>query len=122
MALTTNPFENFLQGDQWGSLSPSLGDMLLPQMPQAQYLSSRKAQTFAKQSPRKSRYMQNAYNDIYSDYLGNIGTALRGGQAPKTFDQFLDTDPFTKRYSQLPQFERGVTKTMTNPKTRFIFY
>ena len=121
MALTDNAFQNFLSGNQWGSLSPAVGQMVLSQMPQAQYLSSEKAETFGS-TPRRKRYMQNAYSDIYSDYLGNIGTALRGGQAPKTFDQFLDTDPFTKRYSQLPQFERGVTKTMTNPRTRFIFY
>ncbi len=51
-----------------------------------------------------------------------IGRSLREGQTPATFKDFLGTDPFTKRYSQLPQFERGVTQTMTNPRTRFIFY
>ncbi len=39
-----------------------------------------------------------------------------------TFEDYLKDDPFTKVYSQLPQYERGVTQTTTNPRTRFIFY
>ena len=63
-----------------------------------------------------------AYQDVYSDYLGNIGTALRQGQPTQSFRDFLETDPWTKRYGQLPQYERGVTRSYTDPRTRFIFY
>ena len=120
MALNNNSFSNFLSGDQWGSLSPSVGQMVLTQMPQAQYMDYAQ-RTFGDRG-RKSRFAQQAYGDVYNQYLGEIGRSLREGQTPATFKDFLDTDPFTKRYSQLPQFERGVTKTMTNPRTRFIFY
>ena len=122
ITMANGSFANYLSGDQWGSLSPAIGRMALSQMPQAAYLGSEAAQRFGAKSPRKSRYVQRAYGDVYGDYLGEIGRSLREGQAPATFEDFLSTDPFTKRYSQLPQYDRGVTQTMTNPRTRFIFY
>jgi hypothetical protein len=107
---------DFLAGTgDWGSL-------MLTQMPQAAYYSSDPGQRFAQASPRRGRYFQQAYQDVYGQYLGELGAAQREGRAPSTFDQFLDKDPWTKRYSQLPQFERGVTKTYSDPRTRFIFY
>jgi len=124
----TNASSDYLAdyGGGWGS-------MLLSQVPQAEYFSSPAAQQFMQTpmgrargtgavSPRRRRYFQQAYQDVYGDYLGAFGTELRAGRQPATFDEFLDTDPWTKRYSQLPQYERGVTKTYTDPRTRFIFY
>ena len=105
---------------QWGSLSPDIGRMTLSQMPQAAYMDYAQ-RTFGDRG-RRSRFSQQAYGDVYNQYLGEIGRSLREGQAPATFEDFLSTDPFTKRYSQLPQYDRGVTQTMTNPRTRFIFY
>jgi hypothetical protein len=34
---------------------------------------------------------------------------------------YLETDPWTKRYSSLPQSARGVTGMGSNPRTRFLF-
>jgi hypothetical protein len=115
MANGNNPFEDWLAGGDWGGLA-------LTQMPQAAYYSSPAGGQFAQQSPRRGRYYQGAYQDVYSDYLGNIGAALRAGQEPTTFQSFLEKDPWTARYGRLPQFERGVTRTYTDPRTRFIFY
>ena len=115
-------FTNYLANNGWGAFSPAIGQMALAQLPQAAYFSAGAGEQFGAQSPRRSRYMQNAYQDVYSDYLGNIGRSLRQGQAPATFQDYLETDPWTKRYSQLPQYERGVTQQFTNPRTRFIFY
>ena len=115
-------FTDYLSGSGWGSLSPAVGQMVLQELPQAAYFSSPVGQQFGAASPRRSRYMQNAYSDVYGQYLGEIGRAFREGQAPATFMDFLETDPWTQRYSQLPQYERGVTQTATNPRTRFIFY
>ena len=115
-------FTDYLSGSGWGSLSPAVGQMVLQELPQAAYFSSPMGQQFGAASPRRSRYMQNAYSDVYGQYLGEIGRAFREGQAPATFMDFLETDPWTQRYSQLPQYERGVTQTATNPRTRFIFY
>ena len=112
---TSNAFTDFLADSNWGSL-------LLSQMPQAAYYSTPTGQQFASSSPRRGRYLQNAYQDVYGQYLGNIGSALREGRSPSTFDEFLSTDPWTSRYSSLPQFERGVTKSYSDPRTRFIFY
>jgi hypothetical protein len=110
-----NGFTDFLADSDWGS-------MLLSQLPQAAYYSSPMGRQFGGASPRRGRYFQQAYGDVYGQYLGELGTALRGGQEPASFQQFLETDPWTKRYGQLPQYERGVTKTYTDPRTRFIFY
>jgi hypothetical protein len=109
-------FTDFLANSDWGSL-------LLSQMPGATYYSDPGGQEFAAQSPRQGRYFQQAYQDVYNQYLGNIGTSLREGREPTTFRQFIESeDPWTARYGKLPQFERGVTKTYTDPRTRFIFY
>ena len=118
--VNNNNFSDFLKNSDWGS-------MILAQMPQAEYYSSPVGQGFTRTgtgaySPRKGRYFQQAYQDVYSDYLGELGTALRQGEAPTTFDQFLQTDPWTRRYSRLPQYERGVTRTYSDPRTRFIYY
>lgn len=115
-------FTDYLANNGWNSFSPAIGQQALTSMPQAEYFSSQVGGEFGAASPRRSRYMQRAYQDVYGDYLGNIGRSLRQGQAPATFQEFLKTDPWTKRYSQLPQYERGVTQQFTNPRTRFIFY
>jgi hypothetical protein len=110
-----NAFTDFLANGDWGSL-------LLTQMPQAAYYSSPAGQQFGQASPRRGRYYQQAYQDVYGQYLGELGTALREGREPARFQDFLETDPWTARYGQLPQYERGVTRTYTDPRTRFIFY
>lgn len=110
-----NAFTDFLANSDWGSL-------LLTQMPQAAYYSSPAGQQFGQASPRRGRYYQQAYQDVYGQYLGELGTALREGREPARFQDFLESDPWTARYGQLPQYERGVTKTYSDPRTRFIFY
>jgi hypothetical protein len=115
MANGNNAFSDFLSNSGWGS-------MVLPYMPSAQYYSSPAGTAFGAQSPRQQRYFQQSYQDVYGDYLGNIGRSLRAGQEPSTFMDFLETDPWTKRYGQLPQFERGMTRSYSDPRTRFIFY
>ena len=114
MANGNNPFGDWLDNGDWGSL-------LLAQMPQAAYYSSPAGLGFAGQSPRRGRYYQQAYQDVFSDYLGNIGTSLRAGQEPTTFQAFLETNPWTARYGRLPQTARGVTGMASNPRTRFLF-
>ena len=116
MANGNNRYQDYLSGaNNWGSL-------ILSQLPQAEYYSSPTGMGFGGASPRRGRYFRQAYQDVYSDYLGNIGTALRQGQPTQSFRDFLETDPWTKRYGQLPQYERGVTRSYTDPRTRFIFY
>jgi hypothetical protein len=133
MANGDNAFFDFLAGGDWGSLTSETLKSSLPFIPQAEYFSAPAAEQFMQTpegrargtgavSPRRRRYFQQAYQDVFGDYLGAMGTSMRAGKEPATFQSFLDTDPWTKRYSQLPQYERGVTKTYTDPRTRFIFY
>ena len=114
MANGDNPFADWLYCGDWGSL-------LLAQMPQATYYSSPMGGQFAGESPRRRRFYEQNYQDIYGDYLGNIGTALREGRGPATFQEFLETDPWTARYGRLPQSARGMTGMRANPRTRFLF-
>ena len=112
-----NPYSSFLNnGSSWGSL-------LLQQMPEATYFSSPTGMGFGAASPRQQRSYQQGFGDIYNQYLGALGTDLRqGGTGNVTFDQFLQTDPWTARYAQLPQAMRGANTGMYNPRTRFLYY
>ena len=87
----------------------------------AQYYSSPAGMEFGRRSPRRQRYFSNAYEDIFKDYLGAAGTAMRGGQEPVSFMDFLETNPWTARYTSLPQTARGATGLAFNPKTRFLY-
>ena len=86
-----------------------------------QYYSSPTGMAFGQGSPRRGRYFSNAYEDISKDWLGAAGTAMSKGQAPVSFMDFLETNPWTKRYSSLPQAARGVTGLAANPRTRFLY-
>ena len=120
MANGNNPFRDWLASGDWGSLTvPTEG--LLAEMPQATYYSSPAGGQFAGQSPRQRRFYEQSYQDTYGDWLGDIGTAAREGRQPATFQEFLETNPWTARYGQLPQRTRGTTGMMANPRTRFLF-
>lgn len=101
---------------------------VLEQFEPAQYYSSPTGLGFASQSPRRQRYFMDSYDDILKGYYGAAGTSMRKGQSPMSFMQYLDPDtngdrqnPWTSRYSALPQSARGVTGMATNPRTRFLF-
>ena len=87
----------------------------------AQYYSSPTGVQFGKQSPRRRRYFQDAYQNVLQDYYQQAGTAMRQGQSPTSFMDYLETDPWTERYTSLPQAARGMTGTAANPRTRFLF-
>ena len=128
-----NVFSDYLEGTKYGQMSPGLGQMALSQMdPLATYRSSEAGRQFVggagTKKPRaqaRSRFMEGAYQDVYSDYLGEVGRAFREGKSPTTFKDYLEsdvngTDVFTKRYMQTPMSQRR--SRVTNPSTRFIFY
>ena len=118
MANESNPFSGYLSGgSDWGSL-------LLEALPQATYYSSPTGQSFGASSPRKQRYYQQGYGDMFNQYMGALGQQIRSGADPNlTFQSFLETDDrWTSRYAQLPQGMRGVNTGMYNPRTRFLYY
>ena len=101
--------------------SPAWWGNVLEQFEHAQYYSSPAGRAFAGRSPRRQRDFQDAYQDVLQDYFGQAGTAMRGGQAPTSFMEYLETNPWTKRYTSLPQTARGATGMAANPRTRFLY-
>jgi hypothetical protein len=101
--------------------NPGWWQEVLEQSEPAQYYSSPRGLGFAGRSPRRRRFFGDEYQSILQDYYGTAGAAMRGGSAPMSFMDFLETDPWTARYSSLPQSTRGVTGMASNPRTRFLF-
>ena len=97
------------------------GRMTLAEFEPAQYYSAGRGQQFGRQSPGRQRYFENAYQDILKDFYGASGQAVKQGREPMDFMDFLDTDPWTARYSRLPQTARGTTGMMSSPRTRFLY-
>jgi hypothetical protein len=108
----TNTFQNW---------TPEWGRNVLEEFEPAQYYSSPAGRGFAGRSPARQRFFGNAYQDVMQDYYGSAGTAMRQGRAPMSFMDFLETNPWTARYSSLPQTARGMTGRASNPRTRFLF-
>ena len=101
------------------------GDML-EYKPELAYYSSPAGKTFGK-SPSRRQYFQRSFGDIYNQYLGALGSQIRGGGAPEMkFQDFLESDPFTKRYTSMTPEMRGAfgsERARTSaPSTRFIYF
>tara|TARA_R100000306_G_scaffold55077_1_gene52713 strand:+ start:242 stop:604 length:363 start_codon:yes stop_codon:yes gene_type:complete len=116
---TLNGFESF---------DPMWWRRVLEETEPAQYYSSPRGMAFARRSPSRQRFFGNAYQNIMQDYYGQAGTSMREGREPMSFMEFLDPtqeenriDPFTARYSRLPQTSRGVTGMAASPRTRYMF-
>jgi hypothetical protein len=101
--------------------SPDWWQEVLRGFEPAQYYSSPAGIGFGSRSPRRQRYFQDSYQDTLKDYYQQAGTSMRQGQAPTSFMDYLETNPWTARYSSLPQAARGVTGMAANPRTRFLF-
>ena len=109
----TNPFANILE-----------------EMPTAAYYSSPTGQSFAQQSPKKRSYFENQFQDIYNQYLGALGSQLRGGALPTLkFQDYLEnanpysgTDLFTSRFQGMTPMQRGDYYSYIAPRTRFMYY
>ena len=101
------------------------GDML-EYKPELAYFSSPAGKTFAK-APARRQFFQRSFGDIYNQYLGALGSQIRGGGAPEMrFQDFLESDPFTKRYTSMTPEMRGTfgsERARTSaPSTRFIYF
>ena len=120
-------------GDQFEGFDPAWWQTVLTEVEPVQYYSSPAAMAFGRRSPSRRRFVENSYQDILKDYYREAGTSMRSGREPMSFMEFLDPneytpslelnrrDPFTERYSRLPQTARGLTGMASNPRTRFLF-
>ena len=109
----TNPFANILE-----------------EMPSAAYYSSPAGQSFAQQSPKQRSYFENQFQNIYNQYLGALGSQIRGGGVPnlmfqdylETANPYTGTDLFTSRYQGMTPIQRGDHSSYMAPRTRFMYY
>ena len=115
-----NPY-NYAEGDDW-----TAGEYL-KQNPAAAYYSY--ANDWAGTGgPRQEQYYQNQFQNIYNQYLGSLGTQLRGGTIPSTAEgentwaAYLKNYDWTDRYTSLPPQMRGEFESMFNPRTRQIYF
>ena len=121
--MADNPFQSFTDY----SYSPEVGSMLssnfLERTPTAAYYSSPTGSNFSTASPNRRRFFQDSFQDIYNQYLGELGSKARQGErSPLKFADYLERDPFTERYSGLSPMQRGVYSQQYSPSTRFIYY
>ena len=117
MPSNANPFSGFLGGSDWSSL------LMLEAMPRAAYYSSPTGQAFGAGSPRQQRYFQQGFQDVENQWLGALGQGIRtGGETPGFAEWMEQQDPWTSRYTSLPQQARGVNTGLYNPRTRFLYY
>ena len=75
-------------------------------------------------SPNQRRFFENQYQNVFNDYLGQIGSQIRGGGSPTaSFAQFTQDFPFSARYAGLPQGQRvGSPMRTFAPRTRFLTF
>lgn len=82
----------------------------------------------------QQRHFGGQFNDIYSQYLGTQGQGLKEAQSKglsladylnddslqTKFTDYLDQNPFTERYAQLPPELRGQSTSRFAPPVRWI--
>lgn len=72
-------------------------------------------------TPNQRRYGQNAYQDVWSEYLGRLGQQIQQGQAPTLqFTDFLPQQSFAQRYQQQTPQQRGDFSQRYAPRTRWL--
>lgn len=102
------PFSDFLSG-------------ILEDDPRLSFFSFANEQA---RTPAQKRFFQNQFNPVFNEFLGTLGTQLRGGTLPTTtFSDFLGQSPFVRRFAALPPSLRGdFSSQYLSPRTRSIFF
>ena len=104
-------------------LTNSFSDYMLESSPSMAYFSSAPFQSgTSPTSPAQQQYWQGQFGNVYNQYEGALGTALRTGTEAPTFVDFLDQTPWTERYTSLsPSLRPGSSSRRFNPTTRFMY-
>jgi len=108
-----NAFSNFNT-----PLAPDLVD------PRMAYYGSEAGQAFGDMSPAKRRFFQNSFEQIHDEFLGYQKDQMSKGipEDATFFTDYLETDPFTKRYGKLTPSERGESTARYSPRARHIYF
>jgi len=62
--------------------------------------------------PAQNQYYQGAYQDVYNQYRGQLGSQALGGQDPTTlWTDFLSDFNFRDQFNQLSPSRRGETES-----------
>ena len=118
-----NPFQTFTDFSYIPEIGSMLSSNFLERTPTAAYYSSPTGMAFSTASPNRRRFFQDSFQDIYNQYLGELGSRARQGEiSPLKFAVYLERDPFTERYSRLSPTQRGIYSQDYSPSTRFIYY
>lgn len=94
---------------------------ILDEEPRAAYYSY--GNQFGK-SQNQRKYFEDAFDDIYNQFLGQLGGQVRQGQAPTMkFNDFLGDYNFDQQYRQMaPSTRYGQPQSTFAPRARFLNY
>ena len=137
--MAQNPFDNFIAKGISPSFESMVGQEFLERTPRAAYLGSPMGASFMQrpgqtdmQDPTKKRFYQQNFQTFYDDYLSKLGTQAYGtvdaqgnrqyGTPTMSFQDYLQQDPFTDKYSGLTPEQKGIYSQNYNPRTRTLFY
>jgi hypothetical protein len=108
-----DPFADFMPDIDFGQYQ-------LEATPQLAYFSSAPFQ--GGYSPAQQKYWSGQYGNVYNQYAGALGSAIRQGQEAPSFTNFLSDMPWTERYTALsPSLRPGGSFRRFNPATRYMY-
>ena len=101
-----NPWEDFLESAEEG--------------PRINYY-SRLPQN---QTANQSRFAEDLYGNLWTQYLGALGRQVREGGAPTLqYGNFLDQNlNFNRSFRAAPQFQTGMQTNRLSPFTRYLYF
>mgnify|MGYP004453707231 FL=1 len=104
-----------------GINNPFLG--YLESEPAAAYYSSPRGSAFMGTAPARREYYQDQYQNVYNEFLGALGSQIRGGGVPTMkWTDYLEDYPFTERYAALSPTQAGRGTRQFSPRTRQLYY
>tara|TARA_R110000824_G_scaffold255471_3_gene444427 strand:- start:539 stop:874 length:336 start_codon:yes stop_codon:yes gene_type:complete len=107
----------------WEDILDNIGDFSAYQLEATPSLAYFSASPFSDNtSQAQQQYWQGQYGNVQSQYMGELGGALRSGEQAPSFVDFLSDMPFTERYSSLsPTVRPGSSFRRFAPTTRFLY-
>ena len=96
--------------------------------PQLAYMGAASSQPYRGTGPMQQRareYWTDQYKDVYGQFQGVRANELRQRKDPSqwtTFTDYLESFPFTQRYSALTPYQRGEGISRFAPSTRHIYF
>ena len=111
--MANNGFADFMPDIDFASYQ-------LERDPRAAYFSSAPFQGAS--SPAQRRYWEGQFGNVYNQYSGAMGSALREGREGPSFVDYLSQTPFTERYTALsPSMRPGGSFRRFSPGTRYMY-